>query len=111
MGNLLLPELVILPLGECSVVLGLELSDLFRLLASVLDLLESSDFFLLEHSDSVAKLLDISLNLKPDGSGLIVGEIFALNVNHDVLPTASRLGQLTSARLHSFTVLERVGSR
>ena len=64
LGNFLFPRLVFFSLAEGSIVLGLKLSDLLCLLASVLDLPEGSNFFLLEHSDSVAQLLDISLNLK-----------------------------------------------
>lgn len=80
-----------------SVVLGLEVGDLLRLFAGLLDLLEGPYFFLLQHPDSVSELLNVLLDAQSNGPGLIVGQVFAFDVDHDVFVVVC--GDFISARL------------
>lgn len=76
--------LLALLLQHLVVVALLQVLQLSRLFASLLDLLDSSDLLVLKHPDSVTKLLDISLQLESDRPGLVVGQVLALDVDHDV---------------------------
>lgn len=73
------------------IVFGLQLCDLLRLLTGLLNLLQGSHFFLLEHPNPVPELFDITLDLKSDGPRLVVSQVFTFNVNHDVLRTTRAL--------------------
>lgn len=82
------------------VVLLLEFLQLSCLFACLLDLLDGSHLLVLEHPHTVPQLLDVPLQLQPDGPSLVVRQVLALDVDHNVWPERSTLrGSSQPARL------------
>ena len=76
--------LVLLLLLEGSIVLGLQVCYLLGLFARLLDFLKRSDLLLLKHPNPVPQLLYILLDSESNGPGLVVSQVLAFDVNHDV---------------------------
>ena len=72
------------PLQHLVIILVLQILQLSRLLASLLNLFDGSDLLVLEHADAVSQLLNVSLQLQSDGASLVVSQVFALNVDDNV---------------------------
>lgn len=82
---LLLPLLLLTSLFKNFIVVFLlQVLELFCLLSGFLYLLDRPHLFVLEHSDSVPQLLDISLELQTNRASLVVRKVLALNIDHDV---------------------------
>ena len=95
-----LEHLIIVPILEF-----LQLASLF---ARLLDLFDRANFLILEHANAIAKLLNVSLELKSDRASLIVSEILALNIDNNV---GTHLARCTvgSVAHHSAVVALREG--
>lgn len=86
----LLPLLLLTPLFKHFIVVSLlQVLELFCLLSGFFYLLDGPHFFVLEHSDSVSQLLNISLELQTNGASLIVRKVLTLDIDHDVGLTCS----------------------
>jgi hypothetical protein len=83
---LLLDAILLLtaPLQHLIVVSVLEFLQLASLFTRLLDLFDRTNLFVLEHANAIAKLLNVSLELKSDRASLIVSEILALNIDNNV---------------------------
>lgn len=71
--------------AELIIVVKLEILQLSGLLSCLIDLLSGFNFFILKHTNSVSKMLNIFLDLHTDASSLIVSQIVALNVDYNIL--------------------------
>ena len=61
------------PLENDIVVFSLQVLQFFRLLLRFSDFLHGTIFFVLEHTNAVAKQVNISLELKSDRASLVIG--------------------------------------
>ena len=57
---------------------------LSRLFLGLFNLLHGPHFFVLEHAYTISQQFNVSLELKTDRAGLIVCQVFTLDVNDDV---------------------------
>lgn len=73
-----------LPLEHLVVVLLLQVLQLARLLAGLLNLLNGAHLLVLQHPHTVSQLLNVALQLQTDRTGLVVGQVLTFNIDYDV---------------------------